>query len=934
MQDIAQTGRKKLFLLDNMALIFRAYYSFINNPRITTKGDNTSALYGYLLTLFDIINNQKPTHLAVCTDVGSKTFRHSTFPEYKAGRQETPEDIVKAIPMISKLLDAMNIPLIGLENYEADDLVGTLAIRAQADGFDVYMMTPDKDFAQLVDEHIWHYKPAKPPKPAEVLGVRETLDKWEIDRIEQVIDVLGLMGDKVDNIPGIPGIGERTAIKLVQEFGSVENLLANSGRLKGKQKEAVERYGEQALLSKQLATIDIHSPVAYEPGSYELRDYKTGVLKELLEQYEIRTLGTRIFGDGYRAGSDRPPAQVGNQLSLFGGQEGETVAGTAYLGLADVPHDYRLVSSVADLRDLVDALKGETEISFDTETSSLDTLTCELVGMSFSNKKGMGWYVAMDESHEDWREKLDLVRPLLEDEHKALVGQNIKFDMAVMRQKGVELKGKLWDTMLAHYVIEPDGKHGMDAMSEAYLGYSPVKIETLIGSKKGPRQGSMKDLKPEEICDYAAEDADVTLQLKEVLAPKLQEVNGGKVFHDIECPLVEVLCHMEMEGIRVDTEFLAGYSVALREQMLGSQARVFEEAGMEFNLNSPKQLGEVLFERMKLDAKAKKTKTGQYKTDEATLEKLGQAHPIVGHILDYRELAKLKSTYVDALPQLVHPKTGRVHTTYQQAVAATGRLSSNDPNLQNIPIRTAKGREVRRAFVPRNDDYRILSADYSQVELRIVASISGDSALIEAFRMGADIHTATAARIYGVSIEEVDLQQRANAKAVNFGIIYGQGAFGLAENLGISRTEAKEIIDQYFDRYPGLKRYMADTVAKARDCGYVETLTGRRRYLRDINSANFTVRGFAERNAINSPIQGTAADLIKIAMIRVHKAMRQAGMRSKLLLQVHDELVFDAHVEEVPALEGMVKELMAGAMELQVPLVAEAGVGMNWLEAH
>ncbi|MFY0674883.1 MAG: DNA polymerase I [Bacteroidia bacterium] len=925
---------KKLFLLDAMALIFRSYYAFINNPRITSKGQNTSALYGFTVTLFDIINKEKPTHLAVCTDVSGKTFRHDVFPEYKAGRQETPEDIKAAIPMMYELLEAMNIPCIGMENWEADDVIGTLAKKAAQNDFDVYMMTPDKDFAQLVEEHIFHYKPSRPPKPAEILGVEETLKKWEIRRIDQVIDILGLMGDKVDNIPGIPGIGAKTAVKLLRQYDSVENLLDHAHELKGKQKENVENNKEQALLSKQLATINLEAPVEYNPDSYFLENYKNDDLKELFSKYEFRTLGTRFFGKDFSVAGQKVSPEM-SQMNLFENDDAsaQTQETTSLKTIKDVEHDYKLVSTESEMKDLVAILEKTDEFAFDTETSSLDPLTCEIVGMSFSTKAGNGWYVPIDEDAENWQETINAFKLVLEDETKTIVGQNIKYDIQVMRQKGVDIKAKLFDTMLAHYIIDPDGRHGMDLLSENYLSYSPVSIETLIG-KKGKKQGSMKDLKPEDISDYACEDADITLQLKEKFAPEVKERNGQKVFSEIECPLIYVLSDMEMEGIKLDKGFLEEYSGELQQEIASQMEKVYELAGEEFNLNSPKQMGEVLFDRLKLDAKAKKTKSGQYKTDESTLQKLGAKHDIVAHILDYRQLTKLKSTYVDALPNMVNEKTGRIHTSFNQAVAATGRLSSDKPNLQNIPIRTEKGRKVRAAFTARNEDFAILSADYSQVELRIVASISGDEAMIEAFNSGMDIHTATAAKVYGITPEEVTRDQRSSAKAVNFGIVYGQGAFGLADNLGIKRSEAKEIIEQYFAKYSGLKDYMNDIKQYAREHGFVETLTGRRRYLRDINSANFTVKGFAERNAVNSPIQGTAADLIKIAMINIQAEMKKRELKSRMILQVHDELLFDAHKQEKDELKELVTSLMSSAMTLKVPLLAEAGFGANWLEAH
>lgn len=924
---------KKLFLIDAMALIYRAYYGFINNPRITSKGVNTSALYGFTNVIFEILRKEKPTHMAVCTDVSGKTFRHTEYPEYKAGRQETPEDIKAAIPMVEKLLKAMNMPFLGYELWEADDIIGTLAKKAQNDGFDVYMMTPDKDFAQLVDEHIFHYKPARPPKPAEIFGIEETLRKWEIKRVDQVIDILGLMGDKVDNIPGIPGVGEKSAIKLLREFDTIENLIENTDKLKGKLKEKVEANKEGAILSKRLATINVNCPIEYNPEDYLVSEYLTEDLKNLFSEYEFRTLGRRMFGEEFNVGGQKVTQEVA-QMNLF--DDDNTVLEpieTAFDTIKTVEHNYELVESEEGMKQLVATLAKCQEFAFDTETSSLDPLTCEIVGMSFSTKKGEGWYVPIDETKDGWQNTIDLFRPVLEDPEKTIVGQNIKYDIQVMKQKGLQIKAKLFDTMLAHYIIDPDGRHGMDLLAESYLNYSPVSIETLIG-KKGKKQGSMKDLKPSEISDYASEDADITMQLKDKFQPEIASRNGHKVFYEVECPLVYVLTDMEMEGIRVDKDFLSNYSAELQNELLLEQSKVFEFAGEEFNLNSPRQLGDILFGKLKLDPKAKKTKTGQFKTDEQTLQKLGKEHEIVKHIIDYRQLTKLKSTYVDALPQMINEKTGRVHTTFQQAVAATGRLSSYDPNLQNIPIRTEKGREVRKAFTARNNDFEILSADYSQVELRIVASISGDEAMIEAFNSGMDIHRATAAKVFGVSPDDVTRDQRSSAKAVNFGIIYGQGAFGLAQNLGIKRTEAKEIIDQYKAKYSGIQEYMDATVATAREKGFVETLTGRRRYLRDINSANFTVRSFAERNAINSPIQGSAADLIKIAMIDIHAEMKRREMKSKMILQVHDELLFDAYKSEKDELKELVKELMSQAMALKVPLEVDAAFGLNWLEAH
>ena len=922
---------KKLFLLDAMALIYRAHFAFINNPRITSTGLNTSAIYGFATTVLDIIQKEKPTHLAVCTDVSSKTFRHEYFPEYKAGRQETPEDIKAARPYIEALLDAMNIPYIGLEGYEADDLIGTLAKKAQADDFDVYMMTPDKDFAQIVDEHIYHYKPARPPKAAEIFGVEETLKKWEIRKIEQVIDILGLMGDKVDNIPGIMGVGEKSAIKFIRQFGSIENLLENTDQLKGKQKERVENGKADALISKRLATIDQNAPIEYQPDKYILNGYNTDKLKQLFEELEFRTLGKRIFGDSFmQAGNDNSPRN--EQMSLFGSDE--TVStGHKMQELDDLEKEYYLVNTPELQSQLLKELRAASEFAFDTETSSLDALNTQLVGWSFSIQPNKAYYLPINEDLENWKEPLAPFVQIFEDASKTLIGQNIKFDLQILQQKGFKVNNKLWDTMLAHYIIDPDGSHGMDLLSESYLNYRPISIETLIG-KKGKNQASMKDIEPAEISDYAAEDADITLQLKHILAKELEEKNGNKVFNEIECPLVPVLTQMEAEGITLDVAFLKDFSKEINSELLSTQETVFKLADEEFNLNSPKQLGEVLFGKLKLDAKAKKTKSGQYKTDEATLSKLAGSHDIINTILEYRGLQKLKSTYVDKLPEMVNPKTGRIHSSFRQAIAATGRLSSDNPNLQNIPIKTEKGRKTRKAFIARGQDYEILSADYSQVELRIVASMSQDEAMTEAFNNGLDIHTATAAKVFGVALDEVDREMRGKAKAVNFGIIYGQGAFGLAQNLNISRTEAKEIIDSYFERFSGLKTYMNNVIEKAKVDGYVETLLGRRRYLRDINSVNHTTRAFAERNAINAPVQGTAADIIKIAMINIHNELQNRKMKSKMILQVHDELLFDAHISEKEELKTMVIDLMSNAYKLNVPLLVEANFGKNWLEAH
>lgn len=926
-------AKKKLFLLDAMALIYRAHFAFINNPRISSKGVNTSALYGFTTTLLDILKREQPTHLAVATDISKQTFRHDDFPEYKAGRQDTPEDIKAAIPQVAELLKAMDIPFLGMDRWEADDIIGTIAKKAQKDGFEVYMMTPDKDFAQLVDDHIYHYKPSRPPKPAEIFDREKTLKKWEIKEIDQVRDILGLMGDKVDNIPGIPGVGEKSAIKLIRQFGSIEELVKHTDELKGKLKERVEAHKEAALLSKQLATINVNCPIDYKPDSWTVGEYKNDALQKVFSDYEFRTLGKRVFGDSFALSSPQKGESAGDQMDLFNTPAESTENEGEIKTLEDVKVDYQLCDSPEKRKKLIDSLSKANQFAFDTETSSLDPLSCELVGMSFCLEPNTAFYVPVNEEEEGWQKIISEFKAVLEDESKEIIGQNLKYDFKVMMRKGIRLKGQILDTMLAHYLIDPDGRHGMDVLSETYLHYRPVSIESLIG-KKGKKQGSMKDLSPSDIKDYAAEDADITLKLWEVLQPELNEGKAKKVFKELECPLIPVLSDMELEGIRVDKDFLASYSKELEGELGETQEKIFNEAGEEFNLNSPKQMGEILFGKMELDPKAKKTRTGQYKTDEATLQKLSDRHAIVQFILDYRQISKLKSTYVDALPRLINEETGRVHTNFQQAVAATGRLSSTEPNLQNIPIRTERGRKVRAAFISRADDYQILSADYSQVELRLVASISGDEAMIEAFNSGKDIHTATAARVFGIADEEVSRDQRSQAKAVNFGIIYGQGAFGLAQSLGISRKDAKEIIDQYFDKYSGIRTYMDEIKETARQNGYVETLMGRRRYLRDINSANHTVRSFAERNAINAPIQGSAADLIKIAMIQIHAEMKKRDMKSRMMLQVHDELLFDAHRSEQEELQQLVTELMSNAMTLKVPLEVDSAFGQSWLEAH
>jgi DNA polymerase I len=933
---------KKLFLLDGMALMYRAHFALSKNPRFTSTGINTSAVMGFTNTLLDVLKKEKPTHIAVVFDTDAPTERHTSFEAYKAHRQAMPEDLAAAMPYVLKLITGFNIPVITSDGYEADDIIGTLAKKAEQKGYQVYCMTPDKDFAQLVSENIFIYKPARMGNDMEILGVKEVLAKWEIEDVLQVIDILGLWGDAVDNIPGIPGIGEKTAKALIKQYGSMENIIENSHELKGKQRENVENFAEQGLISKKLATILLDVPVELDEASLELCDPSRDLLEPLFTELEFRTLGRRVFGDEFSVTTAR--FQEGTQTDLFGNQSGEAIQYTNTLQeepaeklpaktIENTEHDYQLVDSAEQRADLIKLLLAEKRISFDTETTGTDANMADLVGLSFSVKPGTGYYIPVPAEREEAQLIVDEFRVVLENENIEKIGQNTKYDILVLKWYGVEVKGKLFDTMLAHYLIDPDTRHGMDVLSENYLGYSPISITKLIGAK-GKNQITMRDVPVVDVVDYAAEDADVTLQLAHIFEPKLKELNAAKLAEEIENPLVYVLADIEKEGVRIDIETLQAYSKELETEIIKFEQNVYDKAGIKFNLASPKQLGEVLFDKLQLDPKAKKTKTGQYQTGEDVLTALASKSDIVQDILDFRQLQKLKSTYVDALPLMVNPKTGRVHTSYNQAVAATGRLSSNNPNLQNIPIRTERGREVRKAFIARDENHILLSADYSQIELRIIAEISKEENMLDAFNKGIDIHTATAAKVYGVSIEEVDGTQRRNAKAVNFGIIYGQSAFGLSQNLGIPRKEAAEIIEQYFAQYPGIKRYMSDTMNFARENGFVETIMGRRRYLRDINSANQTVRGFAERNAINAPIQGSAADMIKIAMINIHKEMKAQKLQSTMTMQVHDELVFDVLKSEKDIMRAIIQDKMANAIKLTVPIVVEIGEGENWLAAH
>ena len=937
---------KKLYLLDAFALVFRAYYALIRSPRITSKGVNTNAQFGFTNAVIDLINNQHPTHMAVCFDTHALTERHVDFADYKANRQETPEDILNAVPDIKNIIRGFNIPVVELDGYEADDIIGTLALKAESEGYEVYMVTPDKDYGQLVTEKIKIYKPPYQGSTHEILGPKEICEKWDIEKVNQVIDMLGMMGDAVDNIPGIPGVGEKTAAKLLKEFGTLDNVLAHADSIKGALGEKIRNGKEKALMSKKLATIITHVPVEFHEEDFRLKEWNKDALLQVFTSLEFKTLGKRLLGEEIVTLRDATPA-AGGQMDLFGNpitvkngpsKSEETPASTPVLiekNIHNTPHQYHLVYDATAIDELIIKLKENKEICFDTETTNIDANLAELVGMSFSVKPGEAYYVNCPAEKSSCLLLLNKFSILFDDDTIRWIGQNIKYDLLVLKWYGIELKGKVFDTMLAHYVIEPEGKRGMDLLSERYLGYEPIHIEELIG-KKGKQQGNIREVEPEKVSAYACEDADITLQLKENFEPKMKEARVEEVFEKVENPLVKVLTDMEFEGIKIDIDFLKSYSKELDKEAKKAEEAVYEQAGVRFNLASPKQLGEVLFEKLKLVPKAKKTKTGQYATGEDILTKLAVTHKICDDILTFRELTKLKSTYVDALPELIHPVTGRVHTSYAQAVAVTGRLSSNNPNLQNIPIRTEKGREIRKAFIPRDENHVLVSADYSQIELRIVAAISGDENMCKAFKSGADIHTATAAKVFNVEESAVTKEMRYKAKSVNFGIIYGQGAFGLAENLGISRTEAKEIIDNYKKQFPGIQHYMDSAILQAKTNGYVETLMGRKRWLRDINSSNFTVRGFAERNAINSPIQGTAADMIKLAMIKIHEAFKLNNFKSKMLLQVHDELVFDVLKDELEKVQPVILDCMQHALQLphEVPADAEIGSGNNWLEAH
>ena len=944
-----QAPDKRLFLLDAFALIYRAYFSFIRAPRVNSKGFNTSAAFGFTTTLLDLIRREKPTHIAVVFDTAAPTERHETLLDYKANREEMPDDIRSNIPYIRRIIESMNIPILESDGYEADDVIGTLAKKAEAEGFTTYMVTPDKDFGQLVSDRIIMYKPGRGGDPPEKLGPKEICERWGgLTSPEQVKDILGLMGDAVDNIPGIPGIGEKTAMKLVQQFGSLEGVIDGAEQLKGKQKENVIAFAEQGLMSKMLATINIHAPVELDHDALHLDPPDAAKVLEVFSELEFKNLTNKVLGadgpgavapetKGEKVAAARAPS---GQVDLFGAtvDEAGNVELKEFANIDTVPHRYLLEDTSEKMYMLAAQLKKQPRFCFDTETTGTDERTAELVGLAFSWKAHEGYYVPVPEDRTEAQRIVDIFKPILENEAIGKVAQNAKYDIRVLANYGVEVKGPLFDTMVAHYLLKPDQqKHGMDYLSESYLSYRPVGIEALIGEKgRGKVQRSMRDADINAVKEYSAEDADITWQLAEKFAPLLEQDEVTSLFQEVEMPLVHVLAAMETEGIRIDIPALQQFSEELGTEILKLQEEIHRTCGVPFNIDSPKQLGDVLFETLKLggDRIKKTAKTGQYQTSEDILQELSNSHPAIPLILDYRSLRKLKGTYVDTLPEAADPKTHRVHTSYLQTVAATGRLASNDPNLQNIPIRTEKGREIRKAFVPRDADHRLLSADYSQIELRIIAHMSGDHNMQEAFRHGLDIHAATAAKVFNVDIAAVTREQRSKAKAVNFGIAYGQGAFGLSQNLGIPRAEAKQIIDDYFAQFPGVRNYMDEMIGYCRTNGYIKTLMGRRRYLPDITSGNNTVRAQAERVAINAPMQGTAADIIKVAMVNIHRELKQRSMRSKLLLQVHDELVFDAHNEEAEDLKGLVRDRMEGAMQLAVPLVVDMALGKNWLEAH
>ncbi|MBW2961854.1 DNA polymerase I [Mesonia aestuariivivens] len=946
------TPQKRLFLLDAYALIFRGYYALIKNPRINSKGQDTSAIMGFMNSLFDVIKRENPDHLAVCFDKGGSHARKELFEDYKGNRDETPDVIRQSIPIIQDIIKAMHIPCVELEGLEADDIIGTLAKQAEKENYQVFMVTPDKDFAQLVSENIFMYRPARMGNGIEVWGIPEVQKRFGVERPEQVIDYLGMMGDASDNIPGLPGVGDKTAKKFIAQFDSMEGLLENTDQLKGKMKEKIIENAELGILSKKLATIFIDCDVTFDEEKYELSKPDAEKVIEIFKELEFRRLTEqfmKMFNEGESSGkglttpsaknakkTEQPTAGAG-QFSLFGNDtdsaniSAENIQG--YLSLDKISHLYQHIQPGMATELFLKKLMKQTSVCFDTETTSLNTHQAQLVGIAFSWEKGKGYYFPIPEDAEKAQETVELLRPFFEAEEIEKIGQNLKYDIKVMGNYDIEVKGPLFDTMLAHYIINPDMRHNMDVLAETYLNYQPVPIEKLIG-KKGKNQKTMRDVALEEQTEYAVEDADITLQLKHFFSEELKDANNEKLFNEIEVPLLRVLAEMEMEGIRLDKDFLKTLSNALEKDILQLEKTIYKEAGEEFNIGSPKQLGEILFGKLALVEKPKKTKTGQYSTAEDVLSYLANDHQIVADVLTWRGLVKLKNTYVDALPEQIEAKTGRIHTDYMQTVAATGRLSSNNPNLQNIPIRTERGREVRKAFIPRDENYVLLAADYSQIELRIIAALSKEETMMKAFKDGEDIHATTAAKVFDVPLEEVTREQRSNAKTVNFGIIYGVSAFGLSNQTDLSRAESKELIETYYKTYPKLRDYMDEQVEFARENGYVSTVMGRRRYLKDINAGNAMVRSGAERNAVNAPIQGSAADIIKVAMINIQKKLKAGNYKSKMLLQVHDELVFDVHKDELEELKPMIQSEMENAFTMDVPLDVELGVGQNWLEAH
>ncbi|WP_299256020.1 DNA polymerase I [uncultured Aquimarina sp.] len=941
-------SQKRLFLLDAFALIFRGYYALIKNPRINSKGQDTSAVLGFVNSLFDVIKRENPDHLAVAFDKQGSRDRLEMFPDYKANRDETPEAIKIAVPIIQEILKAMHIPIIERAGVEADDLIGTIAKQAEKEGYKTYMVTPDKDYAQLVSENIFMYRPARMGNGIEIWGIPEVQKRFEVERPEQVIDYLGMMGDAVDNIPGLPGVGDKTAKKFIAAYGSMEGLFENIDQLKGKMKEKIEANQELGLLSKKLATIILDCDVTFDAKDYEISKPDAKKVQGIFDELEFRRLTdqfTKIFfpseatstSTATTSSSKKQAEQAGaGQFSLFGDNKETSLSPTSFSSrktISNTEHFYQSIAPGMGMKLFLQNLLKQENVCFDTETTGLDPLTAELVGIAFSWEAGKGFYIPFPEDQREAQELIEQIRPFFEAENTTKIGQNLKYDIKVLAKYNLEVKGKLFDTMLAHYLINPDMRHNMDVLSETYLNYTPVSITELIG-KKGKNQLSFRQVPTEKQTEYAVEDADITYQLKEHFAPELNDANILSLFENIEVPLLRVLADMEVEGINLDEEFLQSLSSTLDNDIKALESKIYTEAGEEFNISSPKQLGIILFEKMKLVDKPKKTKTGQYSTAEDVLSYLAKDHDIIQDILDFRGLSKLKSTYVDALPNQVNKSTGRVHTDYMQTVAATGRLSSNNPNLQNIPIRTERGRQVRKAFVPRNEEYTLLAADYSQIELRIIAALSEEETMINAFKSGEDIHASTAAKVFNVPLEEVTREQRSNAKTVNFGIIYGVSAFGLSNQTDLSRSEAKELIDTYYKTYPKLRNYMSEQVDFARENGYVQTVLGRRRYLKNINSANAIVRGAAERNAVNAPIQGSAADIIKIAMINIHKKLKEGNYKTKMLLQVHDELVFDVYKTELETIQSLIKSEMENAYILAVPLDVDMGLGENWLEAH